>query len=210
MGDNDNLRRGRRAAHKVSCGCPACRWRRRTAEDKAWLENSTGQARDAETMRILEEARRERKAQLQEQALSQAHEYNKAKLDTNTIAEAAAGNSGSTDGVATPLGRGGSQVFSSGAVDSAVVDDYLLPRGAVVDLPGGGAQGPGSPRTDDRPAPDTQVSPPKPAVLVGLDATVLECQQCGFVGNGPAREKLHKCTGPWWGATCEQWKIPRS
>ncbi len=84
------------------------------------------------------------------------------------------------------------------AAAPAAIPDSL--KGSAPTPPRGGSQKISSGAVD-------QV--PKPAPLSGLDAAVLQCQQCGFVGNGPQRRALHRCTGPFWGNTCEQWKPPR-
>ncbi len=106
-----------------------------------------------------------------------------------------------------PVGAGGRE-FSAVAVGKGsrrvllpdpAVDDYLLPRGAVVDLSASatpaGARGPGSTTIDDRPAGGAEVRPAEalPAKLVGLDAVLLVCNGCGFRGLGPARAR-HRCS----------------
>ncbi len=138
----------------------------RAAARKRWAKKRSS---DPETLRILEEAALERRAQLQEAAMAQALalEYRQKleaqaqRLSPSSPAAAPASIPDSTDGVAGTIDAVGHKFSIVGSVGPAVVvDDYLLPRGAVVDLPGG-ARGPGAPGPRDLPAPDTQISSPK-------------------------------------------------
>ncbi len=170
MADNENLARGRRAKHKPACGCPACGWRRRTAEDKAFLENASprGAERDDETMRLLDEARRDMEGRMRvSEAERQQAQQRSTSASPSSSSSAPAEKPGSLS-APLPGGRAGG------------------PGNFPVDPVGGS---PGSPTFNDRPAAGAVVSPapasaapPRAAVAPAParpEGASLWCRGCG-------------------------------
>ncbi len=101
--------RATKTPHKPACGCPACFYRRRAAENLAFVENTGGQVRDAETMRELEEGLRDLQGRMRVSAI----ETQMARSSSSAPASSpTAPNSGSPERVTPTLPVARSQIFS--------------------------------------------------------------------------------------------------
>ncbi len=147
-----------------------------------------------------------------EAALAREAAQAKVKSGAATPSSSApAGVSGSLNAPTPPVSVGGPQVFSSGAV----VDEFLLPQGSIVDLAAGG-EAPGSPRTRDLPAARVPVSPqPTPTMPsatstssdVAPAAALLRCNFCGLVLNSVERAR-HAAHQGWGEHEARRWSLP--
>ncbi len=187
--------RGSREARERARRAALARWGTRAATPAEIAPRASAQAlEDKASARLLEEARLDMLGRFRVQALEAEQAKQRSSAPAPSIASPAIPDS--LKGAAPTPPAGGPQVFSHGgavspeksptSVDS-VVDDYLLPRGAVVDLPGG-AEAPGSPEPRDLPAGGAGISP-QPALPVAgrVEGASLWCRGCGAL----IRDALH-------------------